>query len=87
MSDKTKAMCRGCREDYYNGQGGCWCYDSARVCRRAFVHLSMIPPWAVEPETTLTCHRRPQHVAIRPDHPQLTRDSTHAQKYDGGSYG
>lgn len=67
---KTKAMCSGCYNDFYNhgggGADGCWSFASAEVCKRAFVHLSTVPPCKVRLETTLTCHRRPKHVAISP---------------------
>lgn len=85
----TRNMCRGCYNDHYNrddGSSACWSYENAEVCKRAFVHVSMVPPWAVTPEPTLTCYQRPKHVAITPDHPQLTSDENHVQKYDGGSY-
>lgn len=32
----TKAMCHGCRDDFYNGQGAeeCWMFKSAVVCNK-----------------------------------------------------
>lgn len=87
---KSKELCRGCYNDYYNhgggGAEGCWSFASAEVCKRAFIHLSMVPPWAVKPVTTLSCYRKEKHVAVKPDHPQLTADKSHRQKYDGGTY-
>ena len=87
---KTKTLCRGCYYDMYNRGGGgakeCWSYEGATVCKRAFVHLSMVPPWNVPLEDTLTCYSRPKHVAIQPDHSQLTSDEGHVQKYDGRNY-
>lgn len=87
---KSKTMCHGCRNDVYNaGLGGaseCWSFKSAEVCKRAFVHVSMVPPWGVTPVTTLTCHRKEKHVAIEPGHPQLTKNKSHVQQYDGGNY-
>ena len=87
---KSKALCRGCYYDDYNhglgGAKGCWSFDSAEVCARAFVHLSMMPPWKVPLETTLTCYQRPKHVAVRPGDSRLTDDEEHQQKYDGGDY-
>lgn len=87
---KSKQMCQGCYNDFYNHGGGgskeCWSYESAEVCERAFIHLSMVPPWKVKPETTLTCYRREKHVAVTPDHPQLTSDENHVQEHDGGTY-
>jgi hypothetical protein len=46
----------------------------------------MRPPWKVEPEVTLSCHRKEKHIAVKTDHPQLTSDPDHVQEYDGGRY-
>jgi hypothetical protein len=60
---KSKALCRGCREDYYNGQGApeCWSYKSAKVVKRHRIG------WWVTPDTsgafttcwTFQCHSAP----------------------------
>ena len=90
MAVKTKALCSGCYNDFYNhgggGADGCWSYDSAEVCKKAFIHLSAMPPWVVKPQTTLTCYKKSKHIAVDPDHPQLTSDKDHKQEHDGGSY-
>jgi len=86
---KTKDLCRGCRDDYYNAaqEGGCWCFAGAGVVEKCFVHLSMVPPWRVDPEATLSCHQRKSYVAVGPEHTNITRNEDHQQQYDGGSYG
>lgn len=87
---KSKKLCEGCYNDFYNQGGGgakeCWSYAGAEVCKRAFVHVSMVPPWKVKPVTTLTCHHKKNHWAIEPSHSQLTADKEHKQEYDGGDY-
>ena len=44
---KTKAMCRGCRDDYYNRnrEGGCWMFGNARVVTRVRVGTWEPPPY------------------------------------------
>ena len=47
MTSKSKQMCRGCRQDYYNhnADGGCWMYDSATIKKRAIVGTFENPPY------------------------------------------
>ena len=88
MVKKSKTLCNGCYNDFYNNAipKGCWNYDSAKVVKKCFIHLSMVPPWSVKPEVTLDCCRRQRYVSVDPDHPQVTKDKTHKQKYDGRNY-
>lgn len=70
--EKSKALCRGCVDDYYNGNNNdgiaeCWSFKSAEVVEKKFVHVSMKPPWNVTPETTLNCNRRSGYVKVNPD--------------------
>lgn len=77
MSAKTKSLCRGCRDDFYNhtpmglnmidGKPQCWSWETATIVRKKFVHVDQRPPWNQEAETTLSCHRRWRYVAVRPD--------------------
>lgn len=36
---KSKAICHGCRDDFYNARGGCWCYEKAEVVTRYKIEL------------------------------------------------
>ena len=47
MPEKTKAMCNGCREDYYNRNtpGGCWCFGTATIVERVRVGIWETPPY------------------------------------------
>jgi hypothetical protein len=58
---KTKALCRGCRDDYYNshGPGGCWLFDDARLVECSQVGTWDEPPYKWAPESVLSCHRPP----------------------------
>ena len=70
MAKKTKSMCSGCRDNYYNSgmstTGECWSFSSARVAKKKFVPMDMRPPWDLPIITTLSCHRKPRHVAVGP---------------------
>lgn len=60
---KSKALCRGCRDDFYNGQGAseCWSFKDAKVVTRYRID------WWTQPTTrsaftkvaTLDCHYAP----------------------------
>ena len=64
---KTKDLCRGCRNDFYNGEGAaeCWSYKDAKAVRRWRLG------WWVQPTTagvfkrvdTLGCHNAPGKYA------------------------
>lgn len=55
---KTKAMCVGCRDDYYNGLGAkeCWSFQSAKVVTKTCVGTWDRPPYLWNPQETLSCH-------------------------------
>ena len=55
---KCKAMCSGCRDDFYNHnrEGGCWSYATARVVKRVSVGTWEPPPYRRKPQETLSCH-------------------------------
>jgi hypothetical protein len=55
---KVKALCSGCKNDYYNHnrEGGCWDFKTAEVVNRTKVGIWQNPPYKWNPETTLSCH-------------------------------
>ena len=55
---KSKNMCSGCRDDFYNHnvKGGCWLYASAKVVVRSSVGTWEPPPYTWLPQKTLSCH-------------------------------
>lgn len=67
--NKTKEMCRGCREDHYNHAvtGGCWSFKSAKIVTRTQVGTWQNPPYRWIPTKTLSCHRAQGKVWIEKD--------------------
>jgi hypothetical protein len=67
--EEKRKLCRGCYNDYYNGQGAkeCWSLESAKFTMKKFVHKNHVPPWNHEAEKTLTCHIKQDFVTARPD--------------------
>ena len=55
---KSKSMCSGCRDNWYNHnrEGGCWCYEGAKVVTRTSVGTWQPPPYKWSPQQTLSCH-------------------------------
>ena len=56
---KTKKLCQGCRNDYYNQNrpGGCWSFGNAKVVQLQRVGTWQPPPYSWHPETRLACYR------------------------------
>lgn len=61
MKAKTKSMCSGCRDNFYNGGNPygvaeCWSYKDAQVVKRVMIHRDQAPPYRnVKPRETLSC--------------------------------
>ena len=56
---KSKVICEGCRNDYYNRDGGCWHFGRATVVTRTQVGTWQNPPYKWLPRKTLCCHTAP----------------------------
>jgi len=58
MSAKTKDLCEGCYNDYYNHyrDEGCWMFADAQVTKLQRVGTWQPPPYSWHPETRLTCY-------------------------------
>lgn len=67
------ALCRGCRDDFYNGHNElgvqrCWSLKSATVVERVAIYVDRCPPYKnMKAEKTLSCHSRPRHVMVKPE--------------------
>ena len=61
MSEKTKSMCSGCRDNFYNGNNSlgvaeCWHFKDAKVVQRVIIHRDQMPPYRnLKTEPTLSC--------------------------------
>ena len=55
---KSKAMCSGCRDDFYNHNvaGGCWCFKTAKVVKRVQVGTWQPPPYNRSLQSVLSCY-------------------------------
>ena len=66
---KTKAMCAGCREDWYNHEvsGGCWNFKDARVVRRWKLAWWTAPveSGAFTEVKVLSCYSQPGRYAYK----------------------
>lgn len=73
MSEENLKYCKGCTNDFYNGNNTmgvkrCWSLPSAEVVQRVAIHVDRMPPYMnVEPETTLNCHTRRGYVMVKPE--------------------
>lgn len=58
MESKSKAMCRGCRDNYYNSsqKDGCWLYPQAKIVKRVQVGTWQPPPYSRNAQSVLSCY-------------------------------
>lgn len=68
---KSKKVCRGCRDNFYNGNNPlgvteCWCYADAKIKRRWWCdsHTPMGQPGAFVEVRTFGCYRRDGAVYV-----------------------
>lgn len=78
---KTRELCRGCREDFYNGNNDlgvkeCWSFRGARVVERMRVGAWESPPYKWTPQTTLHCHSPEGGVMITRKDPRIVLETT-----------
>ena len=55
--NKSKSMCVGCRDDFYNHNRpeGCWMFEKAKVVQRVQVGTWEPPPYSQKPRSVLSC--------------------------------
>ena len=59
MPEKTKKMCVGCHDDFYNHtqQHGCWSFGNATIVKRVRVGIREPPPYSPNREQDyLSCY-------------------------------
>ena len=67
---KTKAMCVGCRNDFYNQTrpNGCWSFDSATIVPRIQVGTFENPPYKTNRvKPYLSCYHAEGCAMLKPD--------------------
>jgi hypothetical protein len=65
--EKTKEMCRGCRDDFYNHnrECGCWCFEDAKIVERIQVGVWEPPPYSIaRKQKVLACFTRQGYAMI-----------------------
>ncbi len=66
---KTKALCNGCYDDFYNQNrdGGCWMFAKAKIVERTRVGTWQNPPYQWTPKPCLTCYKQTGSSFIKED--------------------
>lgn len=87
---KSKRLCVGCRDNFYNGEGAaeCWSFKSAKVVRRWKLGWWTRPvePSAYTEVYTLDCHHAPGKYAMHKElHPEAIRPIRLVSSDDEGS--
>jgi hypothetical protein len=72
---KSKELCRGCRDDYYNHnrEGGCWLFANAKVVQLQRVGTWQPPPYSWHPETRLSCYHADGYSMLTKDDPRIRK--------------
>jgi len=72
---KSKTMCSGCRDDYYNHseKDGCWMFANAEIVTRVRVGTWEPPPYAKRPKTCLSCYSPDGYALIEINDPRAVR--------------
>jgi hypothetical protein len=68
---KSKSMCVGCRDDFYNGKNTlnvkeCWNFKSAKIVSRKKVPYTLCPPWDMKPMKVLSCYHENGFAMVDP---------------------
>lgn len=73
MVKKSKDLCSGCHDNYYNQTepGGCWSYARAKIVVRTLVGTWQSPPYKWIPQNTLSCHHPEGSCWINKDDPRI----------------
>lgn len=66
---KSKQMCSGCHQDYYNNHAdnGCWMWEKAKIVTRMRVGIWQNPPYTWSPRKYLSCYQPQGSVLITKD--------------------
>jgi len=80
---KSKAMCVGCRDNFYNHNqpDGCWCFASAKIVRRVRVGIWEPPPYSRDrAEKYLSCFTRDGYAMLSLDDGRVVFDVAATRK-------
>lgn len=78
---KTKKLCQGCRNNFYNGNNPlavavCWHFKTAKLVTRTQVGTWQNPPYVWRPRQTLSCHNPVGTTWIKRDDPRIVEPVT-----------
>ena len=73
MKEKSKSMCFGCGDDFYNRntEKGCWCFEDAKVVIRMRIGVWQNPPYLWDPQECLSCFNPDGSRMIGRDDPRV----------------
>ena len=73
MTEKSKSMCDGCHDDFYNRSvsGGCWCFADAKIVVRMRVGVWQNPPYEWNPQECLSCYNPDGSRMIEKNDPRV----------------
>ncbi len=76
MTEKTKTLCSGCRDDFYNRNRpeGCWQFAKAKLVQLTIVGIWQNPPYKWQPQDTLSCHNPDGSVWIKEDDVRIPKE-------------
>jgi hypothetical protein len=71
--EKSKAMCSGCSNNFYNHntEKGCWMFEDAKVVERMRVGVWQSPPYVWNPQSCLSCFSPDGFRMIGKDDPRI----------------
>lgn len=73
----TKNSCRGCRNDFYNGNNNlgvkeCWSFKTAHLIPLLRISINEPPPYNKKPTLLPSCRHEAGYVLVRPE--SLTKE-------------
>jgi hypothetical protein len=72
MAKMDKKYCRGCRDNFYNGNNDlgvkeCWMLADAKRENRLLIPIDQRPPYTQPPQLLPTCYHAKGYVTVKPE--------------------
>lgn len=80
---KSKSMCSGCRNDFYNHncEGECWSFKNAKIVTRMQVGTWQPPPYIWFGIKCLTCYHAEGYSMIERSDCRVVKNDKEAEKW------